>query len=56
MLCMCTPAGQEEFFLAVADRVESRTSSPPALSNGEKASRRSKAQSLASKYHTEFLT
>src|SRR6204780_2490888 len=32
MLCMCTPAGQEEFFLAVADPVDSRSSPPPALS------------------------
>src|SRR3954452_12018429 len=25
MLCKCTPAGQEDFFLSVADRVESRS-------------------------------
>src|SRR3569833_1845068 len=29
MLCMCTPAGQDEFFLAVGFPVESRTSPPP---------------------------
>ncbi len=29
MLCMCTPAGQEEFFLAVGDPLESRSSPPP---------------------------
>src|SRR6478609_7864640 len=29
MLCMCTPAGQEEFFLAVGIPVESRASPPP---------------------------
>jgi len=56
MLCMCTPAGQEAFFLAVADPVDSRTAPPPALTSEEKASRRSKALSLARKYHTEFLT
>jgi quercetin dioxygenase-like cupin family protein len=28
MLCMCTPAGQEEFFMAVGSAVESRTSPP----------------------------
>jgi mannose-6-phosphate isomerase-like protein (cupin superfamily) len=55
MLCMCTPAGQEEFFLAVADPVDSRTSQPPTLSGDEKASRGKKATALASKYRTEFL-
>ncbi len=55
MLCMCTPAGQEEFFLAVADPVDSRTSAPPALSDEEKASRGRKAKALASKYRTEML-
>ena len=29
MLCMCTPAGQDEFFLAVGFPVEGRTSPPP---------------------------
>jgi quercetin dioxygenase-like cupin family protein len=29
MLCICAPAGQEEFFLAVGDRVASRTAAPP---------------------------
>src|ERR1700751_1379973 len=29
MLCMCTPAGQEEFFLAIGDRVETRTTPAP---------------------------
>ena len=34
MLCMCTPAGQEEFFAQVGDRVASRTSPPPELQQG----------------------
>lgn len=29
MLCMCAPAGQDEFFLAVGFPVEGRTSPPP---------------------------
>src|SRR5271165_7160989 len=32
LLCMCTPAGLEEFFLAVGVPVESRTSPAPRLS------------------------
>ena len=55
MLCMCTPAGQEEFFLAVSDRVESRTSAPPQLTDEERAQRGQKARALARKYRTEFL-
>ena len=39
MLCMCTPAGQEEFFAQVGDRVTSRTASPPQLSEDEQAER-----------------
>jgi quercetin dioxygenase-like cupin family protein len=55
LLCMCTPAGQEEFFMAVADPVESRTSSPPKLSKDEQAARGKKAMELAPKYRTEML-
>jgi quercetin dioxygenase-like cupin family protein len=55
MLCMCTPAGQEEFFLAVADPVSSRTSSPPILDEAQRAERGEKARALAAKYRTEFL-
>src|SRR3954465_7411446 len=49
MLCMCTPAGQEEFFLSVADPVESRSSAPPKLSAEERTQRGQKARSLADK-------
>jgi hypothetical protein len=53
---MCTPAGQEEFFMAVADPVASRTSAPPKLSKEEQAERGKKARELAPKYRTELLT
>jgi quercetin dioxygenase-like cupin family protein len=56
MLCMCTPAGQEEFFMAVADPVASRTSAPPKLSKEEQAERGKKARALAPAYRTELLT
>jgi mannose-6-phosphate isomerase-like protein (cupin superfamily) len=55
MLCMCTPAGQEEFFLAVADPLPSRDAPPPKLSDEERAQRGQKARALAPKYRTEFL-
>jgi mannose-6-phosphate isomerase-like protein (cupin superfamily) len=55
MLCMCTPAGQEEFFAQVGDRVASRTSRPPQLSKEEQAERGKKAAKLAPRYRTEML-
>ena len=55
MLCMCTPAGQDEYFLEVADPIESRNSPLPVLSNEERAQRGQRARALAPKYRTEFL-
>jgi quercetin dioxygenase-like cupin family protein len=55
MLCMCTPAGQEEFFMAVGVPVESRASPPPNLSDDEMAEKRKLLQSLLPKYRTEMV-
>jgi quercetin dioxygenase-like cupin family protein len=55
MLCMCTPAGQEEFFIAIGDAVNSRTAPPPELSNDEIAERQKKASGLLAKYRTEMV-
>ena len=55
MLCMCTPAGQEEFFMAVGDIVDSRTAPPPRLSDAERTERMQRAKSLSAKYRTELL-
>lgn len=55
MHCMCTPAGQEEYFLRVADPVSSATTSPPKFSEAELAERGKKAADLAAQYHTELL-
>lgn len=55
MLCICAPAGQEEFFDAVGVRVETRTTAPPALDAEGEAKFREKAGALASKYKTELL-
>jgi quercetin dioxygenase-like cupin family protein len=55
LLCMCAPPGQEEFFMAVGDKIESRRAPPPTLSADELAQRRDRALSLAPKYRTEFV-
>lgn len=55
LLCICSPAGQDEFFLEVADRVDTVTSTPPVLSDAERAERIAKLKSLASQYRTELL-
>jgi hypothetical protein len=55
MLCVCAPAGQEQFFLTLGARVGSRTAPPPALSAAEQADLRARAAALAPQYRTEFL-
>ncbi len=55
MLCMCTPAGQEEFFLAVGIPLESRTSPPPRPTQEEQAERGKLIESLLPKYRTEMI-
>lgn len=56
MLCMCTPSGQEEYFLRVGDRITDPTSLPRALTEDEQADRRRLAEDLAATYRTELLT
>jgi hypothetical protein len=51
---MCVPPGQEEYFMAVGDKIESRNAPPPKLSADEMAERRQRALALAAKYRTEF--
>jgi quercetin dioxygenase-like cupin family protein len=55
LLCMCTPAGQEEFFMAVGDPVASRAAPPPKLSEEEQEERKRRAKELAPGYRTELL-
>jgi quercetin dioxygenase-like cupin family protein len=55
MLCMCTPAGQEQFFIDVGDPVDSRTAPPPKLNEAERAERMQRAKSLSARYRTELL-
>jgi quercetin dioxygenase-like cupin family protein len=55
LLCMCTPAGQEEFFMSVGDPVGSRMAPPPRLGDAERAERGQRAKALAANYRTELL-
>ena len=55
MLCMCTPAGQDEFFMEVGTPVASRTAPAPEQSDEEKAEFIKKVLALAPKYRTELL-
>jgi quercetin dioxygenase-like cupin family protein len=55
LLCMCTPSGQEEFFMAVGDPVGSRGAPPPKLTDAERTERMQRAKVLSAKYRTELL-
>jgi quercetin dioxygenase-like cupin family protein len=55
MLCMCTPAGQEEFFMQVGEPVAARTSPAPKLDKIAEAAFIAKVVALAPKYRTELL-
>src|SRR5882724_3989485 len=55
LLCVCSPAGQDEYFMAVGIPVASRMSPPPKLDDAAQAALKAKAEALASKYRTEFL-
>jgi quercetin dioxygenase-like cupin family protein len=55
ILCMCTPAGQEEFFMTVGVPVASRDAPPPQISKEEQATKGKLAEELAPKYRTEML-
>jgi quercetin dioxygenase-like cupin family protein len=54
LLCICSPAGQEEFFAQVGIPVATRTTAPPKLDDQVQAEFRGKAAALAAKYKTEF--
>jgi quercetin dioxygenase-like cupin family protein len=55
MLCICSPAGQEKFFLEVGVPVATRTTAPPPLDEQQMAAFLEKAKALAPKYQTELL-
>jgi hypothetical protein len=55
MICICSPAGQEKFFMEVGVPVATRTTPPPKLSQSEEATFIHKVIALAPKYRTELL-
>jgi quercetin dioxygenase-like cupin family protein len=55
MLCMCTPAGQDEFFEAVSFPLGSRSAPPSEPSQAELAAKRELAVKLSLRYRTEML-
>ena len=55
LICICSPAGQEKFFLEVGVPVATRTTAPPKLDDQEMAAFLEKAKAPAPKYRTELL-
>jgi quercetin dioxygenase-like cupin family protein len=55
LLCICSPAGQEKFFLEVGTPVATRTTTPPPLDAARQAEFIRKVKALAPKYRTELL-
>lgn len=54
-ICVCSPAGQEKFFMEVGVPVATRTTPPPKLSQSKEAAFIQKVIALAPKYRTELL-
>jgi quercetin dioxygenase-like cupin family protein len=54
-LCICSPPGQENFFLAVGEPVATRTEPPPELDEAARAAFIAKSEALAPQYRTELL-
>lgn len=55
LLCMCSPSGQEKFFLEAGQPVATRTEPPPKLDEAAQAEFIAKSQALAPQYRTELL-
>ena len=55
LLCVCSPAGQEEFFLTIGVRTVSRTAPPPEFDQAAQAAFIARVEELSPKYRTELL-
>jgi quercetin dioxygenase-like cupin family protein len=55
LLCICSPAGQENFFIEVGVPVATRTTPPSKLDEKQQAEFIQKVKALAPKYRTELL-
>jgi hypothetical protein len=55
LLCLCAPAGQEEFFMLVGQPLATRTEVPPPLSREAQAAFIVRSMSLVPQFKTELL-
>lgn len=55
MICICSPAGNDDFFLEVGVPVATRTTPPPQLTEKQMAEFLEKVKAIAPKYRTELL-
>jgi quercetin dioxygenase-like cupin family protein len=55
LLCLCSPPGLEDFFMAVGVPVASRTAPAPKLDPAAEAALKAKVEALAPQYRTELL-
>jgi hypothetical protein len=55
MICICSPAGNDSFFLELGVPVATRTTPPPPLNEKQMADFLEKAKAIAPKYRTELL-
>ncbi len=55
LLCLCSPAGQDEFFLAIGQPVATRTQLPPHLDEAAQAAFIARSAALAPQFRTQLL-
>ena len=55
MICICSPAGNDEFFLEVGVPVPTRTTPPPRLDGEQMVGFLEKVKAIAPRYRTELL-
>lgn len=55
MICICAPAGNDQFFAEVGVPVATRTTPPPIMNEKQMTEFLEKARALAPKYRTELL-
>jgi hypothetical protein len=55
LLCICSPSGQEEFFMEVGVPVATSMTAPPKIDEAAQAAFKKKASALPPKYRTELL-
>ena len=55
LLCICSPAGLDEFFLSIGVPVAGRTTPPPKPDKAAEAAMKAKTVALLQKYRTEMV-